>query len=74
LTPRRSATARQNISNRNQCHLAISEPSSPTTANPGDPNTPKKQVSDLKFHLEKMDLQVDKITPLNKYKSTQVNM
>jgi hypothetical protein len=32
----------KDISNRNQCHLASTEPSSPTTAIPGYPNTPKK--------------------------------
>jgi hypothetical protein len=31
--------------------LATSEPSSPTTANPGYSNTAKKQDSDLKSHL-----------------------
>ena len=44
----------KNTSNRNQCHLAPSEPSSPTTASPGYPNTPEKQDSDLKSHLMKM--------------------
>jgi hypothetical protein len=41
----------KNISNRNQCYLAPSEPSSPNTASPGFPNTTEKQDSDLKFHL-----------------------
>jgi hypothetical protein len=31
--------------------LASPEPSSPTTANTGNPNTPEKQDSDLKSHL-----------------------
>ena len=44
----------KNISNRNQAYLASSEPSSPTTASPGYPNTPQKQVSDLKSHLRMM--------------------
>ena len=44
----------KNISNRNQGYLASSEPSSPTTASPGYPNTPQKQVSDLKSHLMMM--------------------
>jgi hypothetical protein len=39
------------IRNRNQGYLASSEPSSPTTASPGYPNTPEKQDSDLKSHL-----------------------
>jgi hypothetical protein len=33
----------KNISNRNQGYLASSEPGSPTTASPGDPNTPEKK-------------------------------
>ena len=37
----------KNTSNRNQFDLAISEPSSPTIASPGYPNTPEKQDSDL---------------------------
>jgi hypothetical protein len=41
----------KNISNRNQGYLASSEPSSPTTASPGYPNTPEKQDFDLKSHL-----------------------
>jgi hypothetical protein len=41
----------KNVSNRNQDYLASSEPSSPTTANPGYPNTPEKRDSDLKLHL-----------------------
>ena len=44
----------KNISNRNQCYLASSEYSSPTTAIPGYPNTPEKQESDLKSHLMMM--------------------
>ena len=44
----------KNISNRNQGYLASSEPSSPTTASPGYPNTPEKQDSDLKSHLMMM--------------------
>jgi hypothetical protein len=41
----------KNLTNRNQGYLASSEPCSPTTANPGYPNTPEKQVSDLKSHF-----------------------
>jgi hypothetical protein len=44
----------KNINNRNQDYLASSEPSSPTTANPGYPNTPEKQDFDLKSHLMMM--------------------
>jgi hypothetical protein len=41
----------KNISNRNQGYLASSEPSSPTIASTGNPNTPEKQDSDLKSLL-----------------------
>ena len=41
----------KNLTNRNQDYLASSEPSTPTTASPGYPNTPEKQDSDLKSYL-----------------------
>jgi hypothetical protein len=41
----------KNLTNRNQDYLASSEPSTPTTINPGYPNTPEKQDSDLKSYL-----------------------
>jgi hypothetical protein len=41
----------KNISNRNQDYLASSEPNSSTTENPGYPNTPENQDSDLKLHF-----------------------
>jgi hypothetical protein len=41
----------KNISNRSQCHLASSEPNSPTTASPGYPNTHEEQDYDLEFCL-----------------------
>jgi hypothetical protein len=44
----------KNISNRSQDYLASSEPSSPTTMNPGYPNIPENQDSDLKLHLMMM--------------------
>jgi hypothetical protein len=44
----------RNISNRNQGYLASLEPSFPTTASPGYPNTPEKEDSDLKSHLLRM--------------------
>jgi predicted transcriptional regulator len=44
----------KNINNRNQGYLASSEPSSPTIASPGYPNTQKKQDSDLKSHFKIM--------------------
>ena len=43
-----------NPTNRNHGHMATSEPSSPTTASPGYPNTPKKQELDLKSYLSKL--------------------
>jgi hypothetical protein len=54
--------------------LTSSEPSSPTTANPGYPNTPEKQDYDLKSHLMMIEEFKKKITQLKKYKRTQVNM
>ena len=44
-------TKRKNLTNRNQDHLASSEPIMPTRASPGYPNTPKKQDWDLKSYL-----------------------
>ena len=41
----------KNPTNRNQGHMATSEPSSPTTASPGYPNTLEKQELDLKSYL-----------------------
>ena len=44
----------KNISNRKECYLASSEPSSSNTASPRLANTPEKQDSDLKSHLINM--------------------
>jgi hypothetical protein len=44
----------KNINKKYQGYLALSEPSSPTTASPGYPNTPEKQDSDLKSHVMMM--------------------
>jgi hypothetical protein len=41
----------KDFTNRNQDHLASSEPSSPTTVSPGHANTPEKQDEDLKSYL-----------------------
>jgi hypothetical protein len=41
----------KNPTNRNQEHWASSEPSTPNTASPGFPNTPRKQDLDLKLYL-----------------------
>jgi hypothetical protein len=42
---------RKNLTNRNQDHSPSSEPSTPTKASPGYPNTLKKQDSKLKSYL-----------------------
>jgi hypothetical protein len=41
----------KNLPNRNQDHSQSSEPSTPTSARPGDPNTPEKLDTDLKAYL-----------------------
>ena len=41
----------KNLTNRNQDHSPSSEPSTPTSASPGYPNTPEKQDLDLKSYL-----------------------
>ena len=61
-------------SNRKQGYLALSQPNSPTIASPGYTITPEKQDMDLKSLLMMMmeDYKKD-ITPLKKYRRTQVN-
>ena len=44
----------KNLMNRNQDHSPSSEPSTPTSASPGYPDTPEKQDSDLKSYLMMM--------------------
>jgi uncharacterized tellurite resistance protein B-like protein len=44
----------KNLSYRNQDHSPSSEPSTPTSASPGHPNTPEKLEPDLKAHLMMM--------------------
>jgi hypothetical protein len=46
----------KNLTNRNQDYSPSSEPSTPTSASPGYPNTPEKQDSDLKAYLIVLDL------------------
>jgi hypothetical protein len=67
-------TGSMNLSNRNLGYLASSKPSSPTTVSPGYPITQEMQESNLNSHLMKMikDFKKD-ITPLKKYRRTQVN-
>jgi chromosome segregation ATPase len=45
---------RNNLTNRNQDHSPSSEPSTPTSPNPGHPNTPEKLDPDLKAYLMMM--------------------
>jgi hypothetical protein len=44
----------KNLTNRNQDHSPSSEPSTPTSASPGYPNTPEKLDLDLKAYLMMM--------------------
>jgi hypothetical protein len=44
----------KNITNRNQDHSPLSEPSTPTLACPGHPNTPENLDPDLKAYLMMM--------------------
>jgi hypothetical protein len=44
----------KNLTNRNQDRSPSSETSTPTTASPGHPNTPKKQDLGLKSYLVKL--------------------
>jgi hypothetical protein len=41
----------KNLTNRNQDHSPSTEPSTPNSASPGHPNTPKKLDPDLKAYL-----------------------
>jgi hypothetical protein len=41
----------KNLTNRNQDHSPLSEPSTPTSPRPGHPNTPKKLDPDFKAYL-----------------------
>jgi gas vesicle protein len=43
-----------NLTNRNQDYSPSSEPSTPTSASPGCPNTPEKLDTDLKAYLMMM--------------------
>jgi hypothetical protein len=45
---------RKNFTNRNQDHSPSSEPSTPTSASPGHPNTSEKQDPVLKAYLMMM--------------------
>jgi hypothetical protein len=60
------------LTNRNQDHSPSSKPSTPTSASPGHPNTPKKLDTDLKAYLMIMveDIKKDFNTHLKKYRRT----
>jgi hypothetical protein len=62
----------RNLTNRNQDHSPSSEPSTPTLASPGQPNTPEKLDTDLKVYLMMMvkDIKRTLITDLKKYRRT----
>jgi hypothetical protein len=62
----------KNIINRNQDQSPSSEPSTPTSASPGYPNTPEKQDSNLKSYLMMLveDFKGALITHLKKYRGT----
>jgi hypothetical protein len=45
---------RNNLTNRNQDHSPSSEPSTPTSLSPGQPNTTEKLDPDLKAYLMMM--------------------
>jgi len=65
----------KNLSNRNQGHLASSEPSFPTTASPGYLDKQEKQDLDLKSYLMTMieDFKKDRNNSFKKYRKTQIN-
>ena len=44
----------KNLTNKNQDHSPSSEPSTPTSASPGHPNTPENLDPDLKAYLMMM--------------------
>jgi hypothetical protein len=51
----------KNITNKNQDHSPSSEPSTPTSASPGHPNTPEKLDPDLKAYLMMMVENIKKV-------------
>jgi hypothetical protein len=60
----------KNLTNRNQDHSPSSEPSTPTSARPGYPNTPENLDPDLKAYLM---MRVIKKDFNNSLKEIQVN-
>jgi hypothetical protein len=51
----------KNLTNKNQYHSPSSEPSSPTSASPGHPNTPENLDLDLKAYLMMMVEDIKKV-------------
>jgi hypothetical protein len=62
----------KNLANKNQDHSPSSEPSTPTSASPGHPNTPKNLDTDLKAYLMMMVEEIKKVFN-NSLKETQEN-
>jgi hypothetical protein len=51
----------KNLTNKNQYHSPSSEPSTPTSASPGHPNTPENIDQDLKAYLMMMVEDIKKV-------------
>ena len=62
----------KNLTNRKQDHSPSSEPSTPSSASPGHPNTPEKLDQDLKAYLM-MIIEDIKKDFNNSFKETQEN-
>jgi hypothetical protein len=62
----------KNFTNKNQGHSPSSEPSIPTSASPGNPNTAENLDADLKVYLMMMveDIKKDFNNSLKKYSRT----
>jgi hypothetical protein len=65
----------KNLTNRNQDHSPSSQPSTPTSASPGHPNTPEKLDLNLKAYLMMMveDINKDFLIHLRKYRRKLLN-
>ena len=62
----------KNITNKNQDHSPSSEPSTPTSASPGHPNTRKNKDPDLMAYLLMMIEDIKKVF-INSHKEIQEN-
>ena len=65
----------KNLTNRNQDHSPSSEPSTPTSVSPGNPNKPEKLDPDLKAYLMMMveDIKKDFSNSLKEIRRTLLN-